>query len=227
MTGRILVWDLPVRVFHWTLAVLVVFSYVAGKIGGGWMEWHLRSGYTIFALLVFRLAWGVVGSATARFTHFLKGPRAAIDYVAHLRAGRRPFMGGHNPLGGWMVAFMLAILVAQVATGLFADDEIATQGPLAAKVSNATVERMSALHSQNSWLIVGVVAFHVAAVLFYQWKLGIDLLRPMIHGWRDSGSETDIGEPKRASLGRAAVLMALAAALVYAIVVIYPRGLAA
>ena len=227
MTGRILVWDLPVRAFHWALAVLVVFSYVAGKIGGGWMEWHLRSGYTIFALLIFRLAWGVAGSDTARFTHFLRGPRAAIDYVAHLRAGRRPFMGGHNQLGGWMVAFMLAILAAQVATGLFADDEIATQGPLAAKVSNATVERMSALHSQNSWVIVGAVAFHVAAVLFYQWKLGIDLLRPMIRGWRDSGSETDVREPKRASPGRAAVLMALAAALVYAIVVIYPRGLAA
>ena len=227
MTGRILVWDLPVRAFHWALAVLVVFSYVAGKIGGGWMEWHLRSGYTIFALMLFRLAWGVAGSASARFTHFLKGPRAAIDYVAQLRAGRRPFMGGHNPLGGWMVAFLLAILVAQVATGLFADDEIATQGPLAAKVSNATVERMSALHSRNSWLIVGAVAFHVAAVLFYQWKLGIDLLRPMILGWRDSGSETDVREPKRTSLRRAAVLMALAAGLVYAIVVVYPRGLAA
>src|SRR5258705_6245279 len=165
MTGRILVWDLPVRAFHWTLAVLVVFSYVAGTIGGGWMQWHLRSGYAICALLLFRLAWGLAGSATARFTHFLKGPRAALDYVAHLRAGRRPFMGGHNPLGGWMVAFMLAILAAQVATGLFADDEIATQGPLAAKVSNATVERMSAIHSWNSWVIVGAVAFHVAAVL--------------------------------------------------------------
>src|SRR5258706_1409922 len=227
MTGRILVWDLPVRAFHWALAVLVVFSYVAGKIGGGWMEWHLRSGYTIFALLLFRLAWGVAGSATARFTHFLRGPRAAIDYVAHLRAGRRPFMGGHNPLGGWMVAFMLAILVAQGATGLFADDEIATQGPLAAKASDAMVERMSALHGQNSWVIVGAVALHVAAVLFYQWRLGIDLLRPMIWGWRDSGSETGVRESKRASSGRAAVLMALAAALVYAIVVIYPRGLAA
>ena len=227
MTGRILVWDLPVRAFHWALAVLVVFSYAAGKVGGGWMEWHLRSGYTIFALLVFRLAWGVAGSATARFAHFLRGPRAALDYVAHLRAGRRPFMGGHNPLGGWMVVFMLALLVAQVATGLFADDEIATQGPLAATVSNAMVERMSALHSRNSWVIVAAVAFHVAAVLFYQWKLGIDLLRPMVHGWRDTGSDPDIPEPKRASPWRAAVLMAFAAALVYAIVEIYPRALAA
>src|SRR5258706_2470136 len=116
MPGRILVWDLPVRAFHWALAVLVVFSYVAGKIGGGWMEWHLRSGYTIFALLLFRLAWGVAGSATPRFTHFLRGPRAAIDYLAHLRAGRPPFIGRHQPLRGLMVGIILALLLAHSAT---------------------------------------------------------------------------------------------------------------
>src|SRR5258706_13948413 len=120
MTGRILVWDLPVRAFHWALAVLVVFSYVAGKIGGGWMEWHLRSGYTIFALLLFRLAWGVAGSATPRFTPFLRGPRAAIDFVGHLFAGPPPLLGGPKPLGGWMGGLILATPPAQGPAGPFA-----------------------------------------------------------------------------------------------------------
>src|SRR5213075_1098093 len=111
---------------------------------------------------------------------FLRGPKAAMQYVAGLRAGRRPLLSGHNPLGGWMVLFLLAILAAQVATGLFADDDIATQGPLAVKVSEALVARMTALHGLNSWVIVGAVAFHVATVLFYQWKLGIDLISPMV-----------------------------------------------
>ncbi len=224
MIDRVFVWALPVRAFHWLIAALVVFSYVAGKVGGGWMEWHLRSGYAIFALLLFRIAWGLTGGTSARFTHFLRGPRAAIAYVAELRAGRRPLLASHNPLGGWMVMFLLAILVAQVATGLFADDEIATQGPLAARVSSETVARMSAWHAWNSWIIVGGVAFHVATILFYQWKLGIDLIRPMIHGWKavDDGA---LAEPLRpASLMRAIVVMVLCAAAVYAIVIVYPRN---
>ena len=224
---RIVIWDLPIRAFHWVVAVLVVFSYVAGKVGGGWMEWHLRSGYAILALLVFRLAWGVAGSANARFVHFVRGPKAAMEYVASLRSGRVPVLAGHNPLGGWMVLFLLAILAAQVGTGLFADDEIATQGPLAAKVSEALVARMTALHSLNSWIIAGAVAFHVAAVLFYQWKIGIDLIGPMVRGWREAADGIAIQEPKRAPLLLAIVLLAAAAAAVYLLVVIYPRGGAA
>ena len=123
-----------------------------------------------------------------------------------------------------MVLFLLAILAAQVATGLFADDDIATQGPLAVKVSEALVARMTALHGLNSWVIVGAVAFHVATVLFYQWKLGIDLISPMVRGWRDVADGIAADEPKRAPLLLAVALLALAGAMVYALVVIYPRG---
>ena len=224
MAGRIFAWDLPVRLFHWALTALVVFSYVAGKIGGGWMEWHLKSGYAILALLLFRLAWGVAGSATARFSDFVRGPRAAIGHARDLCAGRRPFIVGHNPLGGWMVLLLLAILLVQAVTGLFADDEIATQGPLAVKVSSALVARMSAIHAYNSWVIVGVVAVHVAAVLFYQWYLKIDLMRPMISGWKALHPGMRAVDPKRASTARAVVLLAIAASLVYVLVVVYPHG---
>ncbi len=219
---RVAVWDLPVRLFHWSLVVLVVFSFTTGKAGGDWLEWHMRSGYAIVTLLAFRLAWGFVGSDTARFAGFIRGPRAAWAY---LRGFRRPaFAYGHNPLGGWSVVAMLAILLVQAGSGLFADDEIATQGPLAVTVSNAFVSLMSAVHAFNEWLVVGAAALHVAAVLFYQFGLRIDLLRPMFRGWSvlPEGAEPPAGRP--GALALAAVLLAAAAACVFWLVTIYPRA---
>ena len=134
-----------------------------------------------------------------------------------------PLLVGHNPLGGWMVLFMLALLLFQAATGLFADDEIATQGPLAVKVSSAVVSRMSKLHGYNQWLIVGAVSLHVIAVAIYQWGLKVDLLGPMFHGWR-MVSPGIPAQPALASKSLALLLLASAAAAVYALVAIYPRG---
>ena len=107
---RIRVWDLPTRIFHWTLAGLVIFSFTTGKVGGGWMEWHLRSGYAILALLVFRLAWGFAGSRTARFAHFLRGPRAALAYARETIGGAPSVYRGTQPAGRMDGAFMLLVL---------------------------------------------------------------------------------------------------------------------
>jgi len=222
-SGRIRVWDLPTRIFHWALALLVIFSFTTGKVGGGWMQWHLKSGYAILALLVFRVAWGFAGSHSARFAAFLRGPRAAIGYARGILGGGHPFTTGHNPLGGWMVMFMLAILILQASTGLFADDEIATQGPLAAGVSNAFVERMTMIHKYNEWAIVAAVALHVTAVAAYQWGLKVDLLGPMVRGWKTAPPGLAQVEPARASSLLAVVIAAAAAALVYWLVVVYPR----
>ena len=179
---RVAVWDLPVRLFHWALAVLVVFSFVTGKVAGSGIEWHMKSGDAILALLLFRLAWGVVGSQTARFAGFVRGPRAGLDYLKAMLARRHPQVLGHNPLGGWMVLFMLALLVVQATTGLFVDDEIATQGPLAGKVSNALVSRLTTLHRYNEWVIAGAVVLHLAAIATYYWGLRVNLVGPMVHG---------------------------------------------
>lgn len=221
MASRIPLWDAPVRLFHWALAALVVFSYATGKIGGSWLEWHMRSGYAILALLAFRMAWGIVGSETARFTSFLRGPRATLVYARGLVMRRAPTVFGHTPTGGWMIVAMLAILAVQAGSGLFVDDEIAAQGPLAAKVSNAFVARMSALHSYNQWLIVAAVALHVAAIAFYQGYLKADLIGPMIHGRAEA---RDPRAPRLAPAWLAAALFALACAAVYYLVVVYPRS---
>jgi cytochrome b len=219
-TQRIRVWDLPTRIFHWALAALVVFSFTTGRIGGDWMAWHLKSGYAILTLVLFRIAWGFVGSDSARFARFLRGPRSAVAYARDLFAGRHPVVAGHNPLGGWMVAAMLLAIALQAATGLFSDDEIATQGPLAVKVSNGTVSRMSAIHSWWEWAIVALVVLHVAAIAAYRWKWNVRLVAPMLHGWMEAAA--GVAAPRLRPAWLALVLLAASAALVYVLVEIVP-----
>jgi cytochrome b len=223
MESSVRIWDLPIRIFHWSLAGLVVFSYVTGRLGGQWLEWHMRSGYAILALLVFRIAWGVVGSDTARFTRFVRSPVAAIAYLRDLTRGVvRPF-AGHNPAGGWMVMAMLAAVLVQAFAGLFADDEIATQGPLAVKASNDWVARMTRLHDWNQWVVLGLVALHIAAIAVYRWRFHMGLTRVMVTGTMPANRATGITPPRLRPTALAAGCLAVAIALVYALVVIYPH----
>ena len=217
---RIRVWDLPIRIFHWALVALLAFSYTTGKIGGDWMAWHLRSGYAILTLVLFRIAWGVAGSQTARFSSFLRGARPALAHLRALRMGRHEPHVGHNPLGGWMVLAMLAAVAFQASTGLFSDDEIATQGPLAVKVSDALVSRMSALHSAGQWAIVALAALHVAAIAAYRWAWDVRLVGPMVRGWMPAPPGASAPAMRPAWL--AAILLALCALAVYVLVEIYP-----
>ena len=214
-------WDPAVRLFHWALVALVIFSYVTGKAAGEWLVWHMRSGYAILALLLFRIAWGVVGSPNARFASFVRSPSSALRHIRGVFARRIERVAGHNPAGGWMVLLMLAILLAQAVSGLFVDDEIATQGPLTGKVSGAVVARMTWIHHWNEWLVVGVVAVHAAGIAFYQWVLRVNLVGPMVHGRLGEGLRPP---PPHASGGLAAVLFAIACAVVYWLVTVYPRA---
>jgi cytochrome b len=208
-------WDLATRLFHWLLVLLVGFSFTTGKLGGSWLDWHMRSGYAILALLIFRIAWGFVGPPAARFANFLRGPAAGLAHARSLLARQPQRHAGHNPLGGWMVVALIAILLAQAVTGLFTNDESTHEGPLAALVSNATIDRMSILHGLNQWILAGAVVLHVLAIIGYQWILREDLVGRMIRG-----------EPPGAVGPRRAVALAifgLACAVVYWLVVILPR----
>ena len=177
------VWDLPTRLFHWVLAASVVGSVVTANIGGNAMPWHFRLGYLAFTLLAFRLLWGFVGGHWSRFASFVPTPGRLLRYVGgRLGPGERVDIG-HNPLGSLSVLAMLALLVAQVSTGLVADDEIAHTGPLNRFVANATAQAATAWHKQwGSKLIVALVVLHVAAIVYYRVGRRLDLVRPMIHG---------------------------------------------
>lgn len=212
---RILVWDLPVRLFHWLLVMLVVVSFVTGELGGTWMQIHLWSGYTILGLLLFRLVWGVIGGHHARFSSFVRGPNAVLRYARTLWDRSAPRHLGHNPLGGWSVLAMLLLLLFQVATGLFANDDIFTQGPLYPWVGKATSDFLTEIHEVNQGVLLALICVHVAAVLSYLVIKHENLIGPMITGrksWRGEGPAST------SRLWAAAVAAGLAAAVVWLLV---------
>ena len=152
------VWDLPTRVFHWLLAGLVVFSVVTATIGGNAMVWHMRSGFAIFTLLAFRLVWGFAGGHWSRFRAFVYAPSTSLRYLRGESLPHEHHQVGHNPLGAGSVFALLGILALQVATGLIADDEIATTGPLIKYVSSATSSLATSWHKNyGKWIIIGLV----------------------------------------------------------------------
>ncbi len=177
------VWDLPTRVFHWLLAMLVVFSIGSAYVGGNAMAWHFRSGYVVFTLLAFRGVWGFAGGRWSRFRSFAYAPATSLRYLGGRSRPDEHHHVGHNPLGAWSVYALLAILVAQVATGLIADDEIASSGPLARFVSDATSHLATGWHKQfGQRIIVALALLHVVAVAFNWLKRRDNLVAPMLHG---------------------------------------------
>jgi cytochrome b len=179
------VWDLPTRLFHWIVVLLVALSYASIKIAGvsyGWMTVHLISGFSMLTLLLFRLVWGVIGSDTARFGRFLVSPLAGLRHLARF-GGRTPDdQVGHNEAGGWMVVVMLLLLAAQVGTGLFSNDDGATEGPLAKYVSKSVSDRLSGVHGLLFNILLAAIALHVVAIVAYAVVKRHDLVRPMVTG---------------------------------------------
>ncbi len=175
------VWDLPIRLFHWLLVASIAFAYVSGQLGGNLIDWHARAGFLILGLVVFRLVWGLVGTPTARFATFVRGP-AAI--AAYLRGEWRGI--GHNPLGALSVLGLLALIGAQAATGLFTNDDIAFQGPFADWVGKELSDRFHGWHAllQNALLVL--IGVHVAAIVFYARIKKENLVKPMITGWTEA-----------------------------------------
>jgi cytochrome b len=209
---KVRVWDLPTRVFHWALVLLVLALAVSGTIGGDAMVWHFRFGYAVLTLLLFRIIWGLVGGRWSRFGAFVYAPRSVINY---LRGQRKPEHSvGHSPLGAGSVFAMLAVLLAQVATGLCSDDEIAASGPLTRFVSNATVSLATNYHKNiGKWLLLALVLLHIGAIVYYLWHKS-NLVNAMLHGDKELVVAVPGSRDDAVSRGGALIILALCAALV-------------
>ena len=209
------VWDLPTRLFHWALAVCVVASIVTAHVGGNAMVWHFRIGYAVFTLLVFRLVWGFTGGRWSRFASFVRAPKTTLRYLRGQTRPEEHLDVGHNPLGAWSVIGLVGILAVQVGTGLIADDEIASAGPLNKFVSGKTSSVASSWHADiGQWLIVAMVALHVAAILFYLLKKKDNLVQPMISGDKPLPAGVPASVDTARSRGLAALLVAACAVVV-------------
>ncbi|MEY2625145.1 MAG: hypothetical protein RL412_920 [Pseudomonadota bacterium] len=201
-----LIWDLPVRIIHWSLLVAVVGAWLTRELEGDWFVWHTRFGYTVLVLVLTRVLWGFFGTRHARFAEFVRGPKTVIDY---LRSGTSSSVG-HNPLGALMILAMLTMLLAQAVTGLFANDQVFETGPLFGYVAIETSDRLTSLHKQLFDWIAAAIAVHVAAALFYLWIRKENLILPMITGRKFA---ENIPEQERISSSR------LWLAIVFAVIV--------
>ena len=178
MKKIIRVWDLPIRLFHWLLVVCIAGSFVTINLGDEFIQWHAYFGYSILTLLIFRIGWGFVGSTHARFASFLPTKKAIFDYLS----GSSPRVLGHNPIGAISVFALIFVLCVQVLTGLFVDDEVSFQGPLAKYVSGSISSFLSEIHEGNQVVIYTLIAIHIAAIWYYKKFKGENLIKPMISG---------------------------------------------
>ncbi len=211
------VWDLPTRLFHWGLVTCVVGLIITGNVGGNAMVWHGRLGYAVLTLLLFRVVWGLVGGRWSRFASFLYGPSTIVAYLRG--QGRPEHRVGHNPLGMLSVLALLVILLAQVGSGLFADDEIAFTGPLAGLVSGDWVRQATSYHKNVGKLIlIALVALHLGAIAFYKLVKRESLVRPMIVGDKSVPTPVPPSQDNTRSRLLALGLLLLCAATVYGIV---------
>ena len=201
---RVLLWDLPLRVFHWSLVASVTAAIVTGELGGSWMAWHGRAGLAIVGLLVFRVVWGVVGSATSRFTQFAPTPASVLRYLRGRWRGV-----GHNPLGALSVFGLLGLLALQAGTGLFGNDDIAFAGPLNHLVDDTLGSRVTGWHRLLADGLFVLIGLHLLAIVFHVAVKRHRLIRPMITGV----AEVEAGTPLPRPVGRGRTGLALALGL--------------
>ena len=199
------VWDLPTRLFHWLLVLCIALAWWTGEEDD--YDRHAWVGYTVLVLVVFRLLWGLVGSRHSRFSDFLAGPRRISAYLK----GEEPAGPGHNPLGGWSVVLMLSLLLLQAVSGLFNSDDVLFNGPFYYAAEVGFRDAMGALHDLVFNLLLGLIALHVCAVLFYQFRRKQPLLQAMLRG----SAEGKRGEAAPAPWWLAVVIILVLALLLW------------
>ena len=208
------VWDAPTRLFHWVIVLLIAFSYVS--IERDWTKLHFISGYTILTLLVFRLAWGVVGSETSRFSQFVRSPIEGLRHLAQFPRREPDTEIGHNAAGGWMVLVMLAAIAAQVTTGLFSNADGIFEGPLAHHLSRTASDWVTGIHANLFYVLLGLVGLHILAILAYAVVKRHNLVGPMVTGKKRLPA--NLRQPRFASPALALGITAASAAAVWILV---------
>lgn len=213
------VWDLPTRLFHWSLVALILCAYVTGEyaeaIGDHFLLIHRLNGLAILVLLTFRLLWGVFGAPTARFSSFVRWPWKALAYASQLLRARAPHYLGHNPLGAWMVIALLLALAAQACLGLFSSDDTGlAAGPLHGLVSSDTVQTLTRWHHRLfKRVLLPLMAIHILANLFYTIVKREPLIQAMVSGTKPALPYVDAPAHKQPERAGFSALYCLIAAI--------------
>ena len=215
--NRVRVWDLPTRVFHWSLVFFFAGLVLTGEVGGQAMVWHFRFGYSVLSLLLFRLIWGFVGGRWSRFSAFIAGPATILRYARGEGTAQQSV--GHNPLGALSVLALLVFAMLQVAAGLFSDDEIATAGPLAKMVSGSWVSFATYYHTKiGKIILIVLVQLHIAAIIFYRIRRSENLVIPMLNGDKELAQPFESARDDSIARAKAVILFGICAACVAGLV---------
>jgi cytochrome b len=211
---QVKVWDLFVRFSHWGLGLLVLGSFLTSE-KDRLTPIHVRIGLGVLAIVLARVAWGFFGTEPARFRAFVRRPREVIGYARDLAFGRPPLHVSHNPLGGAMVVALFAVLLGLVATGAFVYAGPEFAGPLTGLVGKQAAHGVKEVHEALSSLLLGMIAAHVAGVLFSSWRERQNLVAGMITGWKQApelGAAPAADPPRQASgVARAAAALVVGA----------------
>lgn len=179
-TTRVAVWDLPTRLFHWSLVGLIALAWWSGEEEQ--FDLHFWAGYAILFLIISRLLWGLIGSSTARFASFVRGPGQIVAYLRNPGGWKSV---GHSPIGALSVLALLGVVALMVATGLVQAEKEHGEliiGPLAYLVSEDVSEAAHDLHELSFNVLLGLIGLHLAAILFYRLVLEKRLVGPMLSG---------------------------------------------
>lgn len=213
---KVQVWDAGTRMFHWTLVILFALSgYSAFEDKFGiYADIHLWSGYGVLVLVCWRILWGLFGSETARFGHFVKSPRATLAYGKTVFKEASYKWVGHNPMGAWSVVVMLSLLLAQAVMGLFATDGMFFSGPLSDQVDGGLSSSLTEWHEITGYILFGLVGLHLLVILFYALAKKVNLVGPMISGMKLQDGHISKA-PQMQSQLLALLILAVVAAVIY------------
>lgn len=193
MTKKLFVWDLPVRLFHWLLVISLLSAWYTSDGERGLIDYHLKIGYFILGLILFRITWGIFGTHYAKFSQFLPTKTKLKNYLKKSKQEKGYTTIGHNPLGGLMVVFMLLLILSQAISGLFMNDDVFTTGPYYESASSSVQKIMSFIHHNVFDVILIVSVLHIGAIFYYLFAKKINLIVPMITGYKLSHSEKTSG----------------------------------
>ncbi len=219
----VLVWDGALRLFHWALAVSVVGAWATQELGPAYMDWHMAFGCAALALVLWRVAWGLAGPRTARFSHFVRPPGEVLSYLRSLRPGPKQHFDSHNPLGALSVVAMLALVFVQALSGLGNSDDIFFAGPWHHLLPDTISNRLSYIHSVNFWVLATLITLHVGAILLHWFLLRENLVTPMFTGRKPREDTADSSGIARQKPGLALTLALASAMIVWLLVGLAPE----
>lgn len=217
-----LIWDLPLRLFHWSFASSILLLWLTSELGSDYIDWHITLGYCVLTLTIFRIAWGFFGPKHAKFSHFLPTPTEIVSYLKQQNTPQAKVYAGHNPIGSLMVIAMLILVLIQAVSGLFVDDQVFSSGPYFNAAGDTVDKLMSTVHHTMFDFILLAIALHIAAIIFYKTVKKQNLVKAMFTGKKADKGITEKDAIKHSKLWLALIIIALCCAFVYWLVVMNP-----